>query len=952
MNIDSINPTRLARLFNGLNSVVMVARASDFVLVDVNVSFEKLFDVTREHALGKKPSELGLWQDDQQRRSIAHQLHELGGVVGTTVVSFHLPDKRFGNALLSAERFEFAGSAFFLVFLQRIMFFGEASAALERPLDSYASFFQDADIGFFRMWPGREGLIETNSKTAEILGYDSIEHFVQSSRVKPMTHYVDDKDFYSMRECLFRDGKQPQRRVKVRRLDGHEIWVLESLRAVRDRDGKVLFIEGHISDQSELDVANAQLERLEAQHRLILDNAPIGIYFSLENRIEIVNPALCRLLGYEQEEIIGEHFLKFVAPEDQETMLARTNERERGSYVSSEFEVKVIRKDGSTRLLEVRGDPIAIDQRMGITGSIRDVTEERQSAQRIAHAETRYRNLFENAVLGLFLIDAKGALIEANRSTLTMFGFEHSMQLSAYFDQFADALVDKQERDRFNTAVRDRVSLSPFEARIFHRHGHEFWGAISLRVADGQDGIAFEGSLQDVSARRLAELQLKFQANHDNLTRMPNRQRFETLLSEYMDAARRAEPSIQQAHWVLLLDLDGFKVVNDSLGHAAGDELLMMISDRMLKELPEGLLISRYGGDEFAVVTRDKISEGQAISIAESVLGAFSRPFLVRGHQIFATASLGIARLDAMYKEPSHVMRDADTAMYRAKAAGKNRYEVFDAEMHRAAQERLQIETDLRFGVERSEFITYYQPIVNLQTGRVVGAEALTRWKHPTRGVLPPSVFITLAEESGLLISIDLGMIDDACKQLARWQKEFGDAAPKTISVNISDRLFISSGFAGSLADMIRSSGIDPGALQLEVTETVFRGNFETTLQILRELKSIGVRLLVDDFGTGYSSLVSFTHAAFDGLKIDRGFVIDIETNERNRALVKTICQFARDLNLNVISEGVESFRQTEILLELGCTLGQGFRYAPALPADAFAARLQTINQRDPHSTI
>ncbi len=951
MQIESINPTRLARLFNGLSSVVLVARASDLALVDVNSAFEEVFGVTREFALGKRPSEMGLWQDDSQRRSVAHQLQEFGGVAGSTVISFHLPNQRFGNALISAERLEFGGNLYFLVFLQRIMQYNDGSAALERPLDSYASFFQDAELGFFRMWPGRAGLIEANQKTAEILGYNSVEQLMLASRSKPMSHYAEDADFYIMRDNLQRDGKQPQRRVRMRRMDGHEIWVLESLRAVRDRDGKILFIEGHINDQSELDVANSQLERLEAQHRLILDNAPIGIYLTIEHQIEIVNPALCKLLGYEAEEIIGQHFLKFVAPDDHEQMRSRMDERHRGNHVPSEYQVHIIRNDGAVRLFEVRGDPIVINDKLGVTGSIRDITEEQQSAQRIAHAEARYRNLFENAALGLFLIDDKGALIEANRATLRMFGFEHSVQLRAYFDLFSDALVDKQERDRFNAAVRDRAPLNQFEARIVHRAGHEFWGAISLRVADSADGLAYEGSLQDVSARRLAELQLKYQANHDSLTRMPNRQRFEHLLSEYMDIARR-EPSSQNAHWVLLLDLDGFKVVNDSLGHAAGDELLTMISDRMLKELADSLLISRYGGDEFAVVTRGKIAEGQAISLAESVLGAFSRPFLVRGHQIFATASLGIARVDATYKEPQHVMRDADTAMYRAKAAGKNRYEVFDAEMHRAAQERLQIETDLRFGVERNEFVTYFQPIVNLQTGRVVGAEALTRWKHPTRGMLPPSVFITLAEESGLLISIDIGMIDAACKQLARWQKEFGEGAPKTISVNVSDRLFASSGFSGSLADMIRASGIDPGALQLEVTETVFRGNIETTLQILRELKSIGVRLLVDDFGTGYSSLVSFTQAAFDGLKIDRGFVVDIETNERNRALVKTICQFARDLNLSVISEGVESFRQTEILLELGCTLGQGFRFAPALPADAFAARLQTINQRDPLSTV
>jgi diguanylate cyclase (GGDEF)-like protein len=533
---------------------------------------------------------------------------------------------------------------------------------------------------------------------------------------------------------------------------------------------------------------------------------------------------------------------------------------------------------------------------------------------------------------------------------LRMFGFSSLEQMRANTSNLLQAFADSKQRDVWQEAMQRGDTLENLETRMIHRDGHEFWVSMSMRCAERHNELtsrgqvatlSIEGSMQDISARRLAELQLKFQANHDSLTRMPNRARFEAILGEYLERLRLNPINGDEAHWVLLLDLDGFKVVNDSLGHAAGDELLVMICDRMLKDLPDDLVFSRYGGDEFALVTRNPRHASISTEVAEAILGALSQPFLVRGHQIFASASIGISRMDSGYKDPQHVMRDADTAMYRAKALGKSRYEVFDAAMHRAAQDRLQLETDLRFALERGEFVTYYQPIVDLASGEIVGAEALTRWQHPLRGLLLPGAFISVAEESGLLMGVDWYVIDQACRQFAIWQREFGPAAPKSVSVNISDRLFVSRGFSGSLSDLIRRSGIEPGALQLEITETVFRGNYAETLAILHELKVVGVRLLVDDFGTGYSSLVSFTQAAFDGLKIDRGFIEDIESNERNRALVKTMCQFARDLHLSVVCEGVERFSQSEILLELGCVLGQGFRYAPALPPATFASRIR-----------
>jgi diguanylate cyclase (GGDEF)-like protein/PAS domain S-box-containing protein len=975
-DFNSINPTRLARLFNagavpsspangslidtGVagKAVVLVLRARDLIVVDVNDTFERVMGITRAQIFGRQPAELGIWQDQQQRRSVRAQLLDLKHVVSTEV-SFHAANNGFGDGVLSVEPFSFGGEQFLLGIVQDVHLHDNASDALARPMSGYASFFKDSDQGLYRIWPKQRGLIEVNARFAELLGYESMQAVIDASRKEKFGHYAHPADFEASRALLFSTGVLPQRRVQFRRVDGALIWLTESARAVQNRDGGVLFIEGRLTDMSAIEQLQAVTDQLEERYRVVVENSREGVYIVQNGVIIFANPALARDLGYALEELLGVNYTEtLVDPRDRAIMRARIALRAGGGVPSNDYEIRAVRKDGVSRLFEVRADALVLATGIAITGTMRDITDARASSEKLAHAEERFRKLFENAAVGMFQADCAGNLTEINVAMLRMFGFSSAEQMRGNLASVMGGFADAKQREFWRAAFELGEVVEGVETRLIHRDGHEFWVSMSIRSTPARPGrvalgeqeavmmpMLIEGSMQDISARRLAELQLKFQANHDGLTRMPNRARFEAILGEYLERMRKWPVVNDDAHWVLLLDLDGFKVVNDSLGHAAGDELLVMICDRMLKELPDELVFSRYGGDEFAIVTRNPEPSHVSTEIAEALLGALSQPFLVRGHQIFASASIGISRMDSGYKDPQHVMRDADTAMYRAKALGKSRYEVFDAAMHRAAQDRLQLETDLRFALERGEFVTYYQPIVDLASGHIVGAEALTRWQHPTRGLLLPGAFLAVAEESGLLIGVDWYVIDQSCRQLAAWQKEFGVTAPGSVSVNISDRLFVSRGFSGSLADLIRSTGVEPGSIQLEITETVFRGNYAETLMILRELKAIGVRLLVDDFGTGYSSLVSFTQAAFDGLKIDRGFIEDLETNDRNRALVKTMCQFATDLSMTVVCEGVERFSQAEILLELGCVLGQGFRYAPALPPAAFGSRLRQAQE-------
>jgi diguanylate cyclase (GGDEF)-like protein/PAS domain S-box-containing protein len=943
-DFESINPTRLARCFDQSRAMVAVIRARDLTVVDVNDTFERLTGVARSEIVGLIPGAMGLWLNNQQRQSVRAQIVE-AGYVSALPVNFHAANGQYGDGVLTIEPFQFAGMQFFIGFTQDVRLFDSPEKAVERPLADYSSFFRDADQGLYRIWPRRS--IEANARLADLLGYESIPDLAQTFSASQfrLDHYVDAEEMPRFEQALSSEGRIPERRVEMRKLSGRNFWALESARAMRDKAGKVIYIEGRITDISAIDELRAASKRLEAKYRNVIENTTEGIFITRAQVVMFANPAIGELLGYETNDLIGMNYVERIcAPADRGLIRDRINRRLAGETPAFDYEMNAIRADGSVRLVKVHTFAIELDDGPAVMGTMRDITADREFSNQLMRAQQRYQKLFDNATVGMFQISTMGAILEANRALVKMFGFDSVEHFRTHVGNVLPAFADEDLRELVGNAIEHGTELEMLEARMIHRKGHEFWVMLSVRASEDQVGekITIEGSMQDISARRLAELQLSFQANHDSLTRMPNRARFESILREFIERLHRGTVKLEQeqSYWVLLLDLDGFKVVNDSLGHAAGDELLVMICDRLAKELLGELMISRYGGDEFAIVTRVAHELNFAIHVAERILDILSEPFLVRGQQIFATASIGIAALNALCKDSNQVMRDADTAMYRAKAAGKSRYQVFDHTMHRAAQDRLQIETDLRFAFERRELVTHYQPIVDLVTSEIIGAEALVRWRHPMRGLLFPSTFLSVAEESGALVAIDWFVIDQACRQMVAWEREFGRFAPLSMSVNISDRLFASRDFAGSLSDLIRTIGIDARKLRLEITETVFRADSQQMFSVLKELKTLGVLLIVDDFGTGYSSLASFAHASFDGLKIDRSFVEDIETNDRNRALVKTVCQFAKDLNLTIVCEGIERNTQAELVHSFGCAAGQGFRYAPAIPAEAFASRL------------
>jgi diguanylate cyclase (GGDEF)-like protein len=421
---------------------------------------------------------------------------------------------------------------------------------------------------------------------------------------------------------------------------------------------------------------------------------------------------------------------------------------------------------------------------------------------------------------------------------------------------------------------------------------------------------------------------------HDELTRLPNRAYF---LERLRDAFAQAQQDSTLQFAVLFLDLDQFKVVNDSIGHHGGDALLVAVAERLAVAVRPEDTVARLGGDEFAVLLESLSHDDDAITVASRIQSLLAAPVDIGGYEVYTSASIGVVLSSSSFlhtERPEHLLRSADMAMYRAKAAGRATYAMFDRSMHRDALARLQLETDLRRALGNGEFQLVYQPIVRCSTGRITGVEALLRWHHPERGVVAPADFISVAEDTGLIVAIGAWVLKEACQAVRQWDAHAPDS-PLTLAVNLSVKQVAHAELTTRIAAVLEETGLAPARLQLEVTESVIIEHAEAALGVLESLKALGVQLHMDDFGTGYSSLSYLHQLPLDGLKIDRAFVTGMEADDRSRQLVATVVQLARSVGLETVAEGVTTEKQLAELRRLGCDYGQGYLFsAPVSPCD------------------
>ena len=676
----------------------------------------------------------------------------------------------------------------------------------------------------------------------------------------------------------------------------------------------------------------------EANYRELVENASDIIYaHDLEGRFTWVNRACERITGYTREETMRLRIWDLVPPEYRADMEKRLSEE------MQTFEVEILAKDGRRIPMELKTRAVSRGHMpVGVQGIARDITERRRAAEAMRESEQRYALAAQGSNDGLWDWD-----LRRNRIFLSARWKE---QVGAREDEIGDEpdewfdRIHPDDRERFfadlGLHLEGRSEHLEVEHRMRHLDGSWRWMLVRGAAVRDNEGKAYRlaGSQTDITARKRAEEKLLHDALHDALTGLPNRSLFMDRLGQALAFQRRRE---DYRFAVLFLDVDRFKTVNESLGHTQGDVLLVEVARRLREIARPGDTVARLGGDEFALLLGDFADPEEPVRTAGRLQQALATPYDLDGTEVFTTASIGVALGSRDYGEPEELLRDADTAMYRAKESGRARHAVFHPSMHALARARLQLDTDLRRAIEREELRLRYQPVVSLRTGQIVGCEALIIWEHPTRGVIPPGDFIPTAEDTGLIIPIGRWALKQACLDAKAWHDALprGSAAP--VSVNLSAKQLVRPELLDDVRGALARSGLDARRLRLEVTESVIMENAGPAALMLNQLKALSVGLLLDDFGTGYSSLSYLHNFRFDTLKIDRSFVARLERSGKEAEIVRTIVSLGRALQMEVVAEGVENAAQLQHLIQLGADSAQGFWFSRPVDAQAFRELLQ-----------
>jgi diguanylate cyclase (GGDEF)-like protein/PAS domain S-box-containing protein len=705
-----------------------------------------------------------------------------------------------------------------------------------------------------------------------------------------------------------------------------------------DEHGRVTGVICIATDVTQRKVAEDALRESERAKATLLSNLP-GFAYRVRKgdwAVEYISDGVQAIMGHMAEEYISgaAPVGLIVHPDDLEMVSAAYNAamNRPGRYA---LEFRIVTPKGETKWVWDQGQAVASDDSdevIAIEGYVTDVTERRQAEDALAGSEMRFRDLFENARDAMFTFNLKsGHIIAANQRVVELTGYARDEFLGLNMAQ-----VISPEWHEAGAEALKRVfngDNAAFELEILAKDGRRIPLELASRIILDEDGTprTVQASGRDITERRQAEETIRRLAYHDALTDLPNRALFEDRLNLAMAQSRRMGEMLA----VMFLDLDSFKVVNDTLGHSAGDKLLQAVASDIAKLVREGDTVARVGGDEFTLLLAGIAGPEDATDVSQRILDSLRQPRTINGTEFRTTGSIGITTFPADGDDGETLLRNADTAMYRAKERGRDNYQLYTASMNAKMMERLAVEQDLRHALERKELTLFYQPIVSVETGQVTGAEALLRWNHPQRGIITPDEFIPLAEETGLIVEIGESVLREACLQLRAWRKE--GLPVEVIAVNLSARQLQQEDLVQRVADILSETGVSPDLLQLEITEGAAMKNVDHAIAMLRQLGQMGIEITIDDFGTGYSSLTYLKRLPIDAVKIDRSFVRDLEHDASDATIVSTVIAMAENLNLNVIAEGVETEAQLEFLRERGCNEYQGYLFSRPLPAAEFA---------------
>jgi len=601
-------------------------------------------------------------------------------------------------------------------------------------------------------------------------------------------------------------------------------------------------------------------------------------------------------------------------------------------FRSFDLEYRITHCDGSTRWVWERGTGVSDEhgRPVAIEGLVQDITKRKHAEHALREAERRYHGLFENAIEGIFRTTLEGHFVDANPALAHIYGYDSAEELMASFLNVGTQLyVEKQRREEFVSIMRARGSVTGFESQVYRKSGDVIWISENARAVFAEDGIpiGYEGTVEDITERRLYQVRIEHQANYDTLTGLANR----SLLQDRLQQALLTAASSGRRVAVAFVDLDRFKFINDSLGHHVGDELLKAVAARLKSCVRDCDTVARLGGDEFVLLINGHTGPEYVRQLMEKMLAAVAQPWVIEQGEFLVSCSIGVALHPDDGEEALTLLKHADSAMYRAKDNGRSNFQFFTRELNALMIEQLELETHLRRALERDQFVLRYQPRVHLATGQIVGAEALLRWRIPQRGTVAPMRFISLAEETGLIVPIGKWVLQTACAQNKAWQD--AGLPPIVVSVNVSPRQFRHENLVQAVAEVLQSTGLEPRFLELELTESMVMHDAPKLVAMLDELKQLGVKIAVDDFGTGYSSLSYLKRFPVDRLKVDRSFVENMTTEADDATIVRTIIALGHNLGLKVVAEGVETAQQARALRAYQCDEAQGFLFARAVSA-------------------
>jgi len=797
-------------------------------------------------------------------------------------------------------------------------------------------------------------MIFSNRNLGQTLGYDRAELAQLGEQFWERLLHPEDAQLYLKMRRQQRDsgyGQQLHCQLRFRHHDNS--WRRFDIREqalTRNSAGQVTRIIGVGKDVTDQIEASESLRDSEQRYRMLAESIS-DVIFSTDNQLQLnyVSPSVHAVLGYGVQWIFDNGWQSTIANPAQLTgiysLVERVNralgdpaqlEQLRTQLPTQLFLFDCLRADGRKIPIELRLVLVWDDQERfeGILGVGRDISQQRRAEKDLRMAAT----VFEHSTSAILITDPAGYIVQANEAFSRVSG--HAV--ADVLDQLPGMLtVDEHQEAHLRYVLKQLNQRGTWEGEVWlkRRSGEHYpaWVGITAVLDDEGDLASYVCFFTDISERKASEQRIHRLAYYDALTHLPNRTLFQDRLHTALQQAER------QKAWVVLmfLDLDRFKPINDSLGHAAGDRMLKDMAERLLDCVDNDDTVARMGGDEFTLLLQPRATRemalNRAIHVAEQILASLVRPFVLENREFFVTASIGIALSPQDGSELSQLMKNADTAMYHAKERGKNNFQFYQADMNASALERLELESDLRHALEQNEFILYYQPQFSGDGKRLTGAEALLRWRHPRRGLVPPGDFIPVIEELGLVVDVGDWVIKEACRQLKAWHQD-KVRVPK-VSVNISARQFSDGQLGTRIATILKDTGLPPACLELELTESILMREVNEAMVILDSLKNLGLSIAVDDFGTGYSSLNYLKQFPIDVLKIDRTFVDGLPEGEQDAQIARAIIAMAHSLNLAVIAEGVETHEQLEFLREHGCDEVQGYLFGRPMPANQFEAQ-------------